>query len=245
MAVTPTAGPGGSPARKKATKRAAADKKARGTSAARDETAASGDRSGTPSPEAESPSQSTMTLSERVDQAFQDYVRRVEASVQSSPTGTGIGDAYAAYARAVGQVFTPPDLPKRTWEFYASYFRALQGTGRFEDAVPPYNQLLQATVDIGQRVVETYQALVTVLVQAAPSGRRDELEAAYARYARDVQRAWKDEPPDRLSAGVVFAVGQSTLAASSLHGVLMESVPADQGGAAHADGPAPAEPQER
>jgi len=164
-------------------------------------------------------------LDQRVDDAFAEYVAALDKAFPAAPGRTGIGAAYGSYAIEVARVFTPPDVQGRAWDFYVSYFRALQGG--IADPLTRYTDLVQAAVDVGlghQKVMETYQALVAAALHATAGGHATVLERAYEQYADDVRRAWSEAEPASLAATVVLAAGQSILAATSLHGLVLQSM---------------------
>lgn len=175
-------------------------------------------------------------LDERVADAFAEYAAGVDRAFPAGPGRTGMGAAYGSYAHEVARVLPPTGLPNKAWELSVDWYRALQGTSPAEP-LARYNDLVAAAVDVGlgqQKVMETYQALVAAALAATDGGDAAVLEREYEAYVTAVRRAWADAEPAGLAPGVVLAAGQSILAATSLHGLLLQSL--RSGGA----GPAPA-----
>lgn len=173
-------------------------------------------------------------LDERVVDAFAEYVATLDKAFPAEPGRTGVGGAYASYAHEVARLFRTPDLPNRAWELSVNWYRALQGTSPVEP-LARYNDLVAAAVDVGlgqQKVMETYQALVTATLHATEKGDAAVLEGAYREYASAVRRAWAEAEPAGLTAAVVLAASQSILAATSLHGLAVQA--AGDGGPAAA-----------
>lgn len=164
-------------------------------------------------------------LDERVADAFAEYVTTVDEAFPAEPGRTGVGAAYASYEREVAGVFRAPDLPNRAWELSVNWYRALQGTWP-AGPLARYDDLVAAAVDVGagqQKVMETYQALVAAVLVATEDADAAVLERAYARYGAAVRRAWAEADPAGLTAPVVLAAGQSILAATCLHGLVLQA----------------------
>ena len=181
-------------------------------------------------------------LDERVVDAFADYVATLERAFPVEPGRTGVGAAYASYAHEVARLFRTPDLPNRAWELSVNWYRALQGTSPAEP-LARYNDLVAAAVDVGlgqQKVMETYQALVAATLHATEKGDAAVLEGAYQQYAAAVRRAWAEADPAGLTASVVLSASQSTLAATSLHGLALQAARDGGPGAAPASAARPA-----
>lgn len=165
-------------------------------------------------------------LDERVADAFAEYAGAVDRAFPAAPGRTGVAGAYGPYAAEVARVLPATGGNNKAWELSVDWYRALQGATA-ADPLARYNDLVAAAVDVGvgqQKVLEAYQALVAAALAATEGGDPAVVDGAFATYVTAVRRAWADTEPAALTPGVVLAASQGVLAATSLHGLLLQSL---------------------